>query len=78
MIDIKNKEDVSIRSEYTNEVNMKTEAWLTINNRGSLKITKGKPSLNWNEVSLKLCLELPDSVFKQRERKRTLERTLAF
>jgi len=44
---------------------MKVNAWLTINNRGSTRLTKSKPNLDWNEVTMYLNVELPDSLFKR-------------
>jgi len=44
---------------------MKITNWLTINNRGSTRLTKSKPRLEWNEVSMMLNVEIPDSVFKR-------------
>ena len=44
---------------------MKTNAWLTINRRGAMRMTKGQPGLNWDEVSIKLEVDLPDDLFKR-------------
>lgn len=44
---------------------MKIQKWLTINNKGSARITKSKPGVQWNEISMLLNIELPDSVFKR-------------
>lgn len=44
---------------------MKVKNWLTINNRGSCRLTKNKPTLEWNEVSMLLNVEIPDSVFQR-------------
>lgn len=44
---------------------MKTHFYLTVNSKGSVKTTKGKPSLNWDEVAISLRLELPDALFKK-------------
>ena len=44
---------------------MKINGWLTINYRGTMKVTKNKPSLEWNEISMFLNVELPDSLFKR-------------
>jgi len=44
---------------------MKIQNWLTINNRGSTRITKSKPNIQWNEVSMKLNIEIPNSLFER-------------
>lgn len=44
---------------------MKISSWITINNRGSCKLTKGKPRLDHNEVCMKLNIEIPNSVFQR-------------
>jgi len=44
---------------------MKITNWLTINNKGSARLTKTKPRLEWNEVSMLLNVEIPDSVFQR-------------
>ena len=44
---------------------MKTPFYLVINNKGSVRTTKTQPGLNWNEISIKMNLELPDSLFKK-------------
>ena len=44
---------------------MKIRSWLTINNRGSMRLTKGPPSTNWNEVSMQLDLAVPDELFSR-------------
>lgn len=42
---------------------MKTEFYLVVSKSGSTKTTKGRPNLDWNEISIKLNLTLPDSLF---------------
>jgi len=44
---------------------MKIINWLTINNRGSVRLTKNKPSLNWNEISMKLQMVIPNELFSR-------------
>ena len=44
---------------------MKVKGWLTINNRGTMKVTKNKPGLDWNEISMMLNIELTDNLFKR-------------
>jgi len=42
---------------------MKVKNWLTINSRGSCKITKSKPNINLDEVSVLLDISIPDELF---------------
>lgn len=44
---------------------MKTSFYLVVNGKGSAKAVKTKPSLDWNEISIKLDLLLPDSLFSK-------------
>lgn len=44
---------------------MKAVFYLTVNNRGSVRVTKTQPSLDWNEVSILLNLNIPDQVFRK-------------
>ena len=44
---------------------MRITNWITINNRGSARLTKTKPRIEGNEVTMKLCIEIPDSVFQR-------------
>lgn len=44
---------------------MRIKKWLTINNRGSARLTQHKPRIAANEVSVLLELHLPDALFKQ-------------
>ena len=44
---------------------MKINNWLTINNKGCTRLTKSKPSTSWNEISMKLNIELPDLIFNR-------------
>ena len=44
---------------------MNVNAWLTINNRGSVKVTKTQPGIDWNEVSIKINVDLPDELFRR-------------
>jgi hypothetical protein len=39
--------------------------WLTINKKGSARITKSKPGLNWDEVAIQLHINLPDALFNR-------------
>lgn len=42
---------------------MRVRHWLTINERGSARLTKSKPSLRWDEISILLELNIPDALF---------------
>lgn len=44
---------------------MRVNQWLVVNNRGSCKIYKKKPSVDNNEVALNLQIQIPDEVFKR-------------
>lgn len=44
---------------------MKLPFFLTINQKGSVKATKNKPYLDWNEISIQMNLVLPDALFKK-------------
>lgn len=51
---------------------MKTESWLVINKNGVKKTLKQKPSLEWDELAVKIHLDIPNELF----RRPTLEATL--
>ena len=44
---------------------MKLQCHLTVNKNGSVRVSKGKPDLSWDEVSVKINMELPDMLFKK-------------
>ena len=44
---------------------MDTSAWLTIKDTGSMRLTKGQPSINWDEVSIKINVVLPNELFNR-------------
>lgn len=44
---------------------MKTDFFLNINSKGSVRATKGKVSLYTDEVSIKMQLEIPDRLFQK-------------
>ena len=44
---------------------MKVQQWLTINDRGTGRLTKGKPSISWDEVSVFLDINIPDEIFQR-------------
>lgn len=44
---------------------MNITGYLTINSNGSTRFTKGKSYLNWDEISVKLNLNIPDELFRR-------------
>lgn len=44
---------------------MKVKKWLTINHKGGCRITKGQPGLDWDEVAIRLEIDLPDALFRK-------------
>ena len=42
---------------------MNIKKWLTIDSRGISRISVGKPALSWDEVSIRLEVNLPDALF---------------
>jgi len=44
---------------------MKVDGYLTINNKGSAKFTKNRCNMNWNEISMKLNMDIPDKLFER-------------
>lgn len=44
---------------------MKTQFYLVVNDNGTVKTTKNRPNLNWNEVSIQTSLTLPDMLFRK-------------
>ena len=52
---------------------MKVEQWLSVNKNGITKVRKTKPFLEWDEIAIKIKLDVPDELF----RRPTIEATLA-
>ena len=44
---------------------MKVSNWLVINRNGVKTVRKSKPSLDWDEIAVKLNLEIPDELFRR-------------
>ncbi len=42
---------------------MNVKKWLTINSRGSARLTQSKPRITYDEVSILLDVNLPDALF---------------
>lgn len=45
--------------------NMKETAYLIINKSGIKGVRKQKPSLNWDEISMKIDVDIPDVLFQR-------------
>lgn len=44
---------------------MKKTFWLTINKGGSIRTTKSKPQLKWDEISIYVTIDVPSELFKR-------------
>lgn len=44
---------------------MKVPFFLTVNSNGSIRSTKNRPDLAWNEVSIACTLVVPDALFRK-------------
>lgn len=44
---------------------MKTSFFLTVNSKGTVKTTKTRPILNWDEIAISVSLNLPSSLFQK-------------
>jgi len=44
---------------------MKVIKWLTVNSRGSARLTQGKPAISWDEISIFLEINLPNELFSR-------------
>lgn len=44
---------------------MKVKKWLTINSRGSARLTQGRPAIEADEVSILLDVTLPNALFEK-------------
>jgi len=44
---------------------VRVKKWLTISSRGAARITQGKPSISWDEVSILLEVNLPTELFSR-------------
>ena len=44
---------------------MKTNGYLVIGSNGSTRFVKNKVGLSWNEILIKVSIEIPDSVFSR-------------
>ena len=44
---------------------MKTTGYLNIKSSGSARFTKNKGGLDWNEIAIKIHIEIPDELFRR-------------
>jgi len=44
---------------------MKKIFWIVINQKGSIRATKRAPGLDWNEVAVRLTMDIPDELFER-------------
>jgi len=52
---------------------MKTTGYLIVNSRGLMRVIKGRAGLNWDEVQVKLSLDIPDEFFRKPILEATIE-----
>lgn len=44
---------------------MKVSNWLVINKNGVKSVRKSKPALDWDEIAIKVNLEIPNELFQR-------------
>ena len=44
---------------------MKTVSWLIVNKNGVKTVRKSKPALEWDEIAVKISLEIPNQLFER-------------
>lgn len=44
---------------------MKSNFYLTVNSRGGVKVTKNRPNVDFDEISIRMDLDVPDMLFKK-------------
>lgn len=44
---------------------MKVSNWLVINRNGVKTVRKSKPSLDWDEIAVKINIEIPNELFQR-------------
>ena len=52
---------------------MKTNSWLIINKRGIVGVRKNKPPLGWDEIAVRINLEVPNQLFERPQVEATLK-----
>lgn len=56
---------IRLGQKYIPGTTMKIKKWLTVASNKSARLTAGKPSLDWDEVSIMLEVDIPDAMFKR-------------
>ena len=51
---------------------MKVKCHLTVGKNGSTRVTKSRPNLNWDEISIALNLDIPDMLFEKPQLQATI------
>ena len=46
-------------------MNMKCNGYLSVNSRGTTRFTKTRCGLNWDEISIKISMDIPDKLFER-------------
>jgi len=44
---------------------MKTTGYLNVNSRGTARFTKNRVGLDWNEIAIKVNIDIPDEFFER-------------
>lgn len=44
---------------------VKENIWMAISRNGSVTVRKSRPNLRWDEVAMKVYIEIPDELFKR-------------
>lgn len=44
---------------------MKVNCYLVVSSTGKVRVNKSLPNLNWDEVKIKIMLDIPDKIFEQ-------------
>lgn len=44
---------------------MNEQAWITVNASGSMRLTKARPAMRWDEISLQIDVTIPDEMFRR-------------
>jgi hypothetical protein len=52
---------------------MKTSSWLIINKNGIKSVRKTKPALEWDEIAVRVHLEIPNQLFGRPQIEATLK-----
>lgn len=44
---------------------VKETFWMAISRKGSVTVRKSRPNLNWDEIAMRVYLEIPDELFRR-------------